>query len=193
MSPQQRSLDRAARVIRFIPGITRLELAQALGVTVSTVHPVVAALLDSGRIEEQDAPRTTGTRGRPRAGLRTTGRPDVLGVVLWSHGTLDISLARFDRSVLWRRRTPVGAMPTLDALVEAADALVRAARTMVRALRPRPRPTRPLRAGRGRGRGARRAADPTRRSSARAADVSSTPTGSTTTPPGCGRSAPASR
>lgn len=136
VSPQQRSLDRAARVIRFTPGITRKELAQALGVTVSTVHPVVTALLAEGRIQEQDAPRPAGTRGRPRAGLHASGPHDVLGVVLWSHGALDISLARFDRSVLWRRRTPVGPLPTLDALVEAVDALVRAARTAARSPSP---------------------------------------------------------
>ena len=106
MSPQQRTVDRATRVIRFTPGITRQELAHALGITVSTVNPVVAALLREVVVEERDAPRPTGTRGRPRAGLHARGPQDLLAVVLWSHGMLDISLARFDRSVLWRRRTP---------------------------------------------------------------------------------------
>jgi predicted NBD/HSP70 family sugar kinase len=136
VSRQQRSAERAARVIRFTPGITRQELAHALGITVSTVNPVVADLLGEGRVEEREAPRPAGTRGRPRSGLRTSGIPDVLGVVLWSHGVLDISLARFDRSVLWRRQTPVGGRPTLEGLGEAVVALVSAARTTVRSPAP---------------------------------------------------------
>lgn len=136
MSRQQRSLDRAARVVRFTPGITRQELALALGITVSTVNPMVAELLRDGAVEECEAPRSAGTRGRPRAGLRAGGTADVLGVVLWSHGTLDISLSRFDRSVLWRRRTPVAERPTLEKLGEAVDDLLRAARSRVRSPAP---------------------------------------------------------
>jgi predicted NBD/HSP70 family sugar kinase len=136
VSRQQRSLDRATRVVRFTPGITRQELAHALGITVSTVNPVVAELLHEGAVEECEASRPAGTRGRPRAGLRTAGTADVLGVVLWSHGMLDISLSRFDRSVLWRRRTPVADRPTLGTLGEATDDLLRAARTSVRSPAP---------------------------------------------------------
>lgn len=136
MSPQQRSAERAARVVRFTPGITRQELAQALGITVSTVNPLVASLVSAGSVEERETPRRAGTRGRPRAGLHATGPRDVLGVVLWSHGTLDISLAGFDRSVSWRRRTPVSTSPALDGLAEAVDALARAARSPVRSPAP---------------------------------------------------------
>ena len=121
------SARRAARVIRFTPGITRHDLAMRLGISVSSVNPVVSQLIDAGFVEEKEQRHRSGSAGRPRSGLHLTGPADTLAVIIWSHGVLDLALTRFDSSISWRSRTSVIERPSLDQLSTAVENLFGAA------------------------------------------------------------------
>ena len=124
-----RSAQRAARVIRFTPGITRGDLAKKLGVSVTTVNPVVATLIDLDMVMERESDRNGSAGiGRPRAGLEYTGNRDTLGTIVWSHGVLDIALVAFDNSILWRERTFIESHPSGDEVIAAAETLFETAR-----------------------------------------------------------------
>lgn len=125
-----RTAARAARIIRYTPGITRAELAAELDVAVTTVNPLVAQLIDSGQVTEQDLPREKRGMGRPRAGLVAKGDQATFGAVVWSHGVLDTALAGFDGRVKWRTRQPVDFLPRDTEIFHAVDSIVeRAERT----------------------------------------------------------------
>ncbi|QXT63712.1 ROK family transcriptional regulator [Tessaracoccus palaemonis] len=115
-----RAEQRALGQVRFNPGITRNELADELGLSVTTINPLVARLLDAGEVSEvlPTAAERHGL-GRPRAALVTTGQRDAIVVVTWGHGVLDRAVATFDRSILWRQRTLVSGHPTREALLDA--------------------------------------------------------------------------
>lgn len=124
-----RSEARALEHIRFTPGITRHELAADLGVSVTTVNPIVSRLIDERLVSEvlPGKGERTGA-GRPRAGLRASGEAKTVVAVLWSHGVLDRAVATFDNQIVWRRRTPVAGHPAADQLEAAAREALDAAR-----------------------------------------------------------------
>jgi len=124
------SAARAARIIRYTPGITRTELATRLNVAVTTVNPVVARLIDRGIVIEKDAPRRANSVGRPRAGLVCKGDQSTFGTVIWSHGFLDTALATFAGTILWRRREPIAFAPRDTEIVEAAEEIFAQARSV---------------------------------------------------------------
>lgn len=122
------SARRIARVVRFTPGITRRGVADRLGVSVTTVNPLVAELVGRGALVERRAPGPS--RGRPSSGLHFHGDRDVFAFVLWSHGVLDVSLLAFDGEVVRRERTTVSGHPDVDRLAAATERLVALARTV---------------------------------------------------------------
>lgn len=121
------SAHKVARVVRFTPGITRQGVADRLGMSVTTVNPLVAQLIDLEVLHEAGPAPLEARRGRPRAGLHFRGDRDSLGIVLWSHGVLDIALATFDGEVVWRRSTDVLSHPHSEDIIDAADQLFAAA------------------------------------------------------------------
>lgn len=125
-----RSAARAARIIRYTPGITRAELAAQLDVAVTTVNPLVAQLIDGGLVAEQDLPRSQRGMGRPRAGLVARGDQATFGAVIWSHGVLDTALAGFDGRIRWRERQSIDVLPRDTEIFRAVESIVaRAQRT----------------------------------------------------------------
>lgn len=115
-----RSAARALTHVRYTPGITRHELAEALGVSVTTVNPLISTLLAGGSVVEViPAKLERPAVGRPRAGLVTPGPADTIAAVMWSHGVLDSAIATFDHQIVWRRRVSVDGLPTTPELVDA--------------------------------------------------------------------------
>lgn len=129
MASHTKSTARVLERIRFTPGITRHELADALGVSVTTVNPLVSGLIDERAVREvlPAKPERQGV-GRPRAGLVIPGRAESVAVVIWGHGVLSTSVVAFDERILWSERTLVEGVLSKDQLVDAARrALARAA------------------------------------------------------------------
>lgn len=129
-SHTSRSAARAARVVRFTPGITRAELAAQLDVAVTTINPLVAKLINHGVVVEQDLPRPTNSMGRPRAGLVVKGDQATFGSVVWSHGVVDAVLSSFDSQTLWRLRRPVSFAPRDTEVLQAVEQIVAQSRTL---------------------------------------------------------------
>lgn len=120
-----RSARRALNVIRYSPGLTRHDLATTLGVSITTVNPVVSGLIDKKLVAEIVPTKAERQGvGRPRAGLTTPGEIDSLGALIWGHGSLTSAIITFDDRVAWQKREPVEGVLTTDHLVSAAQVLI---------------------------------------------------------------------
>lgn len=118
--------DRVVTVTRFSPGISRQQIADRLGLGVTTVSPLVARLLERGVLREEvpenlDDSAAPRGRGRRPTTLHVAGRVDTLGVIVWGHGELDIALVTFGGEVVWRRTTPEPERPDAPGVIAAAD------------------------------------------------------------------------
>ncbi|MFV0428330.1 MAG: ROK family protein [Arachnia sp.] len=87
------------------------------------MNPLVARLIDAGKLAEiiPTSDERQGV-GRPRAGLAVEGPAETIAVVTWGHGLLDLAVATYDRSILWRERSEVSGNPTPEQLLAAGHA-----------------------------------------------------------------------
>lgn len=124
MAQTPRNSAAVVRYLRYRPGTTRHELAEAMGVAVATINPIVARLMDKGRLVERSVPNPAGVLGRPRNGLELAGPKDTAAVMLWSHGVLDMSVATYTGQVVARIRKDMEGHPSNDELVGQAKELL---------------------------------------------------------------------
>ncbi|WP_431795242.1 ROK family protein [Microbacterium enclense] len=125
MASHSKSAERLLRQIRYAPGITRHELADTLGVSVTTVNPVVSKLMDDRLITEViPAKADRQGIGRPRAGLTLPGKVETLATLIWGHGGLSTAVVTFDNRVLWSDRVAVDGVLTTEQLVESARTIL---------------------------------------------------------------------
>ncbi|MCE4553063.1 ROK family transcriptional regulator [Roseateles cellulosilyticus] len=123
----QAQLKRANRMalirqLRVQPGRSRVELAQALGLTKSTVSTLVRELVDEGWLMEREVLVTGDVGRRPTPLFVDPGRLLLLGIAV-DHGGVRVALASLSGDVLAARSTAydpdLGARGCIDSLARA--------------------------------------------------------------------------
>ena len=122
--------------LRHADTLTRAELARLTGLAFPTVHRLLAALLDSGLVVEEQATRATGGLGRPASLYRfDRGVARVAGVDIGNE-TTRVAVAAANGTILGSV-----SLPTPQIAVDLADGIAASLSAVISAL---PRPAGPL-------------------------------------------------
>ena len=123
---------RVIDALRLRGTASRAEIAEAVGLSRTTITAVVADLLTSGVVVERHVPRGSGTRrGRPAAMLALDASAGAAIGIDFGHRHLQVAIADLSSTVLAERR--VGLDPLLDAhaALDEAAALARSLLTEI--------------------------------------------------------------
>lgn len=107
--PREASRQQVVSVIRTAGPIARIDIAQATGLSPSTVTAITAELIRAGLIEEvspETTPASAG-RGRPRVALRLRGAAHIVAGIKVSSATISTILVDFDGTTLSEHVAPL--------------------------------------------------------------------------------------
>ena len=118
--------------LRRAEALTRSDLAGVTGLAIPTVHRLLAQLLDSQLVGEQDLTRSTGGLGRPASLYRFEGSVASVGGVDVGNETTRVAIAAANGTIIGS-----ASFPTLDIARDPADGIAAALSTVVSGLRTR--------------------------------------------------------
>lgn len=115
--------------LRRADALTRGDLAGLTGLAIPTVHRLLAQLLDSRLVGEQDLTRSTGGLGRPASLYRFEGTVASVAGVDVGNETTRVAVAAANGTIIGS-----ASFPTLDIAHEPADGIVAALQSVVAGL-----------------------------------------------------------
>src|SRR6478609_2818924 len=117
---------RVIDALRLRGTASRAEIAEAVGLSRTTITAVVADLLTSGVVVERHVPRGSGTRrGRPAAMLALDASAGAAIGIDFGHRHLQVAIADLSSTVLSERRVELDPLLDAHAALDEAAALAR--------------------------------------------------------------------
>jgi len=122
--PTSGSAGQAVRLLRTVGPMTRAELGGRMGTSRATVSTTIAQLMQDGLVDEQAAPTTYGSRGRPPTVLALTQRAGVAVGVDLGRTHARVVLAHLGHEVLAEEAVTLDEQGTAKQAFTAVEDLV---------------------------------------------------------------------